>query len=338
MPNPLFDSRSMNDGSLLSLFVVQDSLADALEQIPYGAFNFGIEDSPHNPIHGAVGGNMGFVSRSARDPVFWLHHANIDRHWDAWLNLGNGRMNPTDSPFLEREYSFVDENGATVTRKVKDMLSSKALGYRYDNVPNPTGLAEGPLEAVAGEPPKYKIVAMSDKPGDEAAPGVTPLGLADVSVTLHPVQGGLESLAPAAAAAAPNVSDKVRIEVQGIELAQPPVYSYGVFLNLAEGDQSYERSRLHYVGAISFFGKAEKHAHGAAAGNSFNQTFDATQTIARLKEAGQWSADALKVTLRPITPAAASPDQEAALQERLKADAEKAKVGYKRIVIQVAAE
>ncbi len=37
----------------------------------------------HNTAHNFVGGHMsgGF---SPNDPIFWLHHANVDRAWERW--------------------------------------------------------------------------------------------------------------------------------------------------------------------------------------------------------------------------------------------------------------
>lgn len=37
----------------------------------------------HNAGHRFVGGHMGGAF-SPNDPIFWLHHANVDRLWDAW--------------------------------------------------------------------------------------------------------------------------------------------------------------------------------------------------------------------------------------------------------------
>lgn len=38
----------------------------------------------HNEVHGWVGGLMGVVQVSPNDPVFFLHHANVDRIWAMW--------------------------------------------------------------------------------------------------------------------------------------------------------------------------------------------------------------------------------------------------------------
>ena len=44
-----------------------------------------LESVPHNQVHGYVGGFMGSFDTAGLDPIFWLHHANIDRIWQIWL-------------------------------------------------------------------------------------------------------------------------------------------------------------------------------------------------------------------------------------------------------------
>lgn len=40
----------------------------------------------HNTGHNFIGGHMG-GAYSPNDPIFWLHHANVDRLWDRWQRL-----------------------------------------------------------------------------------------------------------------------------------------------------------------------------------------------------------------------------------------------------------
>ena len=48
-----------------------------------GAQTGGVEGTPHNDVHGFVGGNMWRFATAGLDPVFWLHHCNIDRYWEV---------------------------------------------------------------------------------------------------------------------------------------------------------------------------------------------------------------------------------------------------------------
>ncbi len=46
-------------------------------------FRFRLEYDLHNLVHRYVGGDMALAA-SPNDPVFWLHHCNIDRLWSLW--------------------------------------------------------------------------------------------------------------------------------------------------------------------------------------------------------------------------------------------------------------
>ena len=39
----------------------------------------------HNKVHLYIGGLMMQVPTSSNDPIFWLHHCNIDRLYEKWL-------------------------------------------------------------------------------------------------------------------------------------------------------------------------------------------------------------------------------------------------------------
>lgn len=49
----------------------------------FQTFQRTIEGAIHAGVHNAVGGDMAGAS-SPSDPLFWLHHANIDRIWSSW--------------------------------------------------------------------------------------------------------------------------------------------------------------------------------------------------------------------------------------------------------------
>lgn len=51
-----------------------------------GSF-IGSVESLHDGIHGTISGHMGRVPSAAFDPIFWLHHANVDRLIAIWQHL-----------------------------------------------------------------------------------------------------------------------------------------------------------------------------------------------------------------------------------------------------------
>lgn len=50
----------------------------------------------HNTVHGWVGGTMNDIMISPADPIFWMHHCEIDRLWNSWQTRPpNAGKNPT---------------------------------------------------------------------------------------------------------------------------------------------------------------------------------------------------------------------------------------------------
>ncbi|KAF4773968.1 hypothetical protein HER10_EVM0007266 [Colletotrichum scovillei] len=53
--------------------------------------NWGSIEDVHNAVHVYVGNYMGNVKIAAFDPIFWLHHANIDRIFAIWQACNPGK-------------------------------------------------------------------------------------------------------------------------------------------------------------------------------------------------------------------------------------------------------
>ncbi len=71
-----------------------------------------LEFTPHNIVHSLLSGWMGDPDRAALDPIFWLHHSNVDRLWEVWLSQGGGRANPAQAQWNSTAFVFHDETGA----------------------------------------------------------------------------------------------------------------------------------------------------------------------------------------------------------------------------------
>lgn len=132
-----------------------------------GNENGAVEDTPHNFIHGFLGGQNGFMSfttTAALDPIFWLHHCNLDRLWEVWRNMGDGRRNPTQAAWLtDQRFSIPRSQADSFSFTCKDMLDTTKIlhGYRYDSVaPTVEPAAEPVLEAAVAQPPD--LVGASD--------------------------------------------------------------------------------------------------------------------------------------------------------------------------------
>jgi polyphenol oxidase len=107
-----------------------------------------LENSPHGPVHiwtgdpsfQAANPDMGVLATAARDPVFFAHHANIDRIWDVWLNLQDGRSNPQESDWSMESFGFYSQSAMPqwVAMTIGDTVNHEtSLRYLYKGTPNP---------------------------------------------------------------------------------------------------------------------------------------------------------------------------------------------------------
>ena len=104
---------------------------------PTGSLGFcpRLDQNPHFFTHIAIGGDMADFATVGGDPIFYLHHCNLDRVWESWNRLGNS--NPTDPKYLNRKFTFADRNGKRVDMPVSDGDRTAQLGYEYDRYEQP---------------------------------------------------------------------------------------------------------------------------------------------------------------------------------------------------------
>lgn len=112
---------------------------------------------PHNTIHnviGGVGGNMTDIAISAFDPLFWLHHCNMDRYFYNWLfintncftkKLDNHQILPeslelSQAPFFPEIYhqpeniNFGWLNNTFEFQKLSNILDVENYPYTYNQI------------------------------------------------------------------------------------------------------------------------------------------------------------------------------------------------------------
>ena len=117
--NPLSITRSPGSPSNLP----DDSDLLTLRTIPdFTRFTTALENGPHNFGHAWVGGRMNDIFYSPADPLFWMHHAEVDRQWHIWQ-----QGNPNQDPVLAGTDAVLDPWPDTVT----DAKHVTDLGYTY---------------------------------------------------------------------------------------------------------------------------------------------------------------------------------------------------------------
>jgi hypothetical protein len=107
-----------------------------------------LEGTPHGSMHVATGGLsqdgkawMTQFTQAALDPIFWMHHCNIDRIWEVWIQRDNRNQNPDESSWLGPGPGFAFHNasrGVEVMTPRQVVQSRRTpLLYEYDDTSDP---------------------------------------------------------------------------------------------------------------------------------------------------------------------------------------------------------
>ncbi len=254
-----------------------------------------VENVPHNAVHGEIGGWMGDPETAAQDPIFWLHHANIDRIWALW-NAAPGHTDPEEGEWLTKKFEFVNADGKTAAKSCAEVRDTVAdLNYTYD--PLPASIVEElvpppppPPPPDAPPPPEQpKFVGLSE--------GATPLEGEPVKV---PVEIDPRAREEVLEAANPEDPRHLYLNVEDIQGDSNPGTVYGIYLNLPDDPTQVDFDR-HYLTSLSFFGiekaaapPGDKHPHG------MRVSVEVTKAIEKLRDESDWGREQLEVSFRPL--------------------------------------
>jgi tyrosinase len=131
LPTALSDPKLLQSWSVTrewdpALLPIQHDLDALKRRTQFAPFQQLLEQI-HNNVHRAVGGQDGGGTmagpNSPADPVFFLHHANIDRLWAQWQKAPQSADPPNPSETLQPKPLF----GV----KVSSVLDIGKLGYSY---------------------------------------------------------------------------------------------------------------------------------------------------------------------------------------------------------------
>ncbi len=281
---------------------------------PITGFNHGggaigeLENVPHGAVHVTVGGQMGSFNTAGLDPIFWLHHCNIDRLWEVWdRQTSPGRSNPdTDNWTTDQTFHFRDTSGADVTQVSGGVVNTRDLNYVYDQFSVP--FARPDILQKVQRIPLLFPGARSALPEGFAAPAEEvrpdrPAELAGateepVVLTGETVAASFSTATNAAFRAKPAEPERVFLNVEEIRAEGPPGTPYEVFVNLPDDDETTDD---HYsVGLVSLFGAAEASDPESEHPEGLKYVFDITDLYQAMKQAGLWNEADVKVTFKPV--------------------------------------
>lgn len=299
--NPLYDgSRNpgINAGNAMPHSAVY--AGDDLLETSYFSFQSGVEGTPHGTIHGTIGGNMGNFAGAGRDPIFWLHHCNIDRLWEVWLFTNTMNSNPTgNATWMNQTYTFALENGSLTTMKGADILDTETqLRYVYEHT------CRSPFSFLLTRNLQLK----------EARRIMSSHFIAkDVKLDPDAERIELRQRDPAewerlakslALFSAPDRDTRILLVFDGIK-SEAPVNGYvEVYVNLPKGAKTFFESP-YYAGNIDFFGsdaasrRSMMSKNKVHAEHGLTKEVDATRAFQQLFARGEIGKEGLSITLVP---------------------------------------
>jgi len=283
-----------------------------------------LENVPHGAVHSLVGndydefgqlldpGWMGSFYTAGLDPLFWLHHANIDRLWQVWLQLDDSHTNPSgDSAFFDTSFTFPAPGGGEFTWSVGEVLDTEFLGYVYESLDAPSALT--PM------PETERVRALTP---EEAMPPQMLGAASNVSLaSSEPVVVETESPDRSRALDA-GAAPRAYLRVEGVTGTRAAPL-YGVYVNVPEGSDPRDYPELR-VGSFSTFGLVEtsqtNEQHDA---EGLTAVFDITSVRDRLDGEDRWDESRVNVsfsTESPGTPAGGEQAQAPSDAGRLEPD------------------
>jgi tyrosinase len=305
-----------------------------------GSPHGGIETQPHDWTHGLVGGSMpgnpnfgGVMSdpdTAGLDPIFWLHHANIDRLWDSWVKDPDANhANPTDSRWLdgpqgdgERVFVLPLPGDEDYEYTARDVLDVTVLGYEYDDL-SPTGVpapvpdrlaarrerlglavpAEG-VGAVAGDAQNVELVGSND----ESVPVRGAVATSRVSLEAGMRSKVARSLSgPAGMASGDVTPDRLFLNLENVR-GQSDAAAFNVYVGVPDDDDVADHPDQ-LAGSIAPFGlRRASLADGEQAGQGLTFVLEITDIVDKLHLEDSFDVDDLEVRIVPVKPVADEAD------------------------------
>ncbi|KAI9598753.1 hypothetical protein BDF19DRAFT_431330 [Syncephalis fuscata] len=182
-PQCLF--RQYNLGQQLSRFNTPEEIANIIHSShTYTEFAQRLEGIPHAIIHNNIGGLLKFMG-APNDPLFFMHHGNIDRYWAEWQkqkpeqakSIGPWDVNTTLRPWYVPASSVFD----TQSDQLCYVYATPIKAYENRNAQAPPSVQRVRRSASSGCSNSAAKSANATAPSSEYIDLVHPSPLAPVS-------------------------------------------------------------------------------------------------------------------------------------------------------------
>ncbi|MFY9823414.1 MAG: tyrosinase family protein [Thermoanaerobaculia bacterium] len=258
---PDFDRRTqkaVRRSTLFAALTARTFLEFASDKAPYHSKGMMgeqiLEVEPHDNVHQNVGGLM-WNHLSPIDPLFFVHHANIDRWWDVWTRKQQAqglKALPTGADleaWSSEEFNFyIDQEGKPVSQN-KAGEYARMSRFEYDYQP-------GSGEEVVQEKPTELAVSMSGKRFPAAIESAA-LALSQRATSVVKVPPDL--VQAASTDTGPTLFARITVDPP----ADPRNVLLDVFVNAPGGAADVEPESPYFAGSFVFFGFGfHHHAEG----------------------------------------------------------------------------
>lgn len=294
-----------------------------------GSTSGNLEGNPHNLVHVYVGGSapagdtyglMSDPGLAALDPIFYLHHSNIDRMWAMW-NANPANTNPTDPTWLagpaaigERAFVMPMPDGTAWVYTPAEMTDISRLDYTYDSLPMPAIVPAAAqlaqrltlLGATTGAPARKKGTAVASNRTELVGASARGLSITGAGATASvQLDSGVRNKVSASLTAAAETAtpDRVYLNLENVRGAHDASV-LSVYINLPDGAPPAEHPEL-LAGSVGLFGLHRASlTDGAHGGKGLNFVMDITKIVDALHLANTLGVDTLSVRIVPHRPIA----------------------------------
>lgn len=263
----------------------------------FGQTNGRLENVPHNVIHDDIGGLMGDPETAALDPIFWLHHSNVDRLWEVWTHRDPSFVNPSDPAWLTRQKFEIHDASGNVQIFTPDQMqdTTKVLhGYRYDDISDP--VQTSPQLQVSAASAKM-VARMPQTPQQVGSSKETSIPLRGLVTAIQvdfdetTVQAAHRRLAVAAA----ERPTRAYLNLENVSGTGHPG-TYKVLVDVPREGQEPSPQHALFAGLMSTFGvQAASRADGRHDGSGLTTVLEITQLVEKLRQEHRWDEKRLHV-------------------------------------------
>lgn len=267
-----------------------------------GGFRPAFEAGAHSRPHLFIGGAMNSFA-SPDDPIFWLHHAFVDKVWTMWQDCHN-ILDPADITATDFKPDQVDVELAYAPGvTARSMWSTRNLGYTYETdimsaytflntchwssiKPNPGLDLNLPSPPMPDLPPETRQGGPPPPPADAAAAPPAPVDPAAAAAPAQPQKQQMDS------SKTPNLRGKQTV-VALPQVQQPQNSSSALALTPAQGGFVATKEWAAAQAAVAPF---EPHGKGLIVEE--NRVFTACMARVQRGEKGATRAECRKEVLK----------------------------------------